>query len=1105
MLSNKTIYLKLQADFWLSMYKQESLFIEASLQAQAEKIKGYYFSFLQRSLPPNIRDFPIFQENFWDVIELKEEDLRYFDVAMNEISASSGAYFVGLPLPDSYAHIPYLYNKVFEPSIVLKEGRLEQLRREFVSGELVIGEKYWNRYNQPITNGGQVIPPGKEFIAQSEEFYSNATAQGRVISTHDYFIDLKISDRKKKKLSSLIVFRTEKNPFEITSLASKYNLENKKRITLFAPKTLTDKQELFKYFGSILSVYSPSSADYKNFLEGLLYLYTKGPTVSGLNVALNVAYGYPVAREEENIRKVFVEEDLFILVSDKGNEYEIRRKVDDEVQLRNGILSVNRRAFPELKFSNKRIYDPINQVEVLNGDFSNVTQSPPGVYNVFFPVSALDSFIQDLRVVDYKTEPRWWMNKIQPRLFIGVSSLPLELREDPAVVDFLFETYLKHNTFGVFINSKALTNFDGIKDFFNILNESKPTFKTYIISEQDLVPRSEQSTDFFNPAFLVDPKNPPENYPGVDPDTGTLPEGNPDGIRTDISSFISVTTVHDLDLLVNIDMIGMLDGWHSDLGQPDTGVALEQVGAAYDIVSTRLTYMPFNYPIQRRSGSTIRLSSVNSLVDSDLTVASQVNVGDFIRVSHATMSDVFANVVGVKLLGVGADRRTEITFDRNAPLSAVGELDISYEVSHFAANVVQSRYDIGEGSNPELLVREFEDDPYTLLGSLHDEGVFNIVTLTAIENNQVLWEFNDQSFSDTSPYGNDGILLDSNDYFQFYLSFHGQNFDDLSDDNNDGILQAEPAATSDQILFFDAQVNNSGDLIDNSSNINNGLFESIILPTPFMDSVFWLEGQASNMGTTFVDTSDNSNNGEILEHANTLDFDVSGFTYSQYYNFSDGSGTILTDQEGHQNGTLGNSSKWGAGLGGYSSYTVDAAGDVIIIDHNADHFNGGPTYGFSMLFESGSDVNSNRYFNTKDSGSSGTQRQFQWGFISNQLWLVIYLSPNASSFIVWKSTSTALLSTNTEYLLTITMDLVNDVFLVDLNGATVSGSVTSGVSIDVATDITSGTFSTGIGAFYQNSGAIIDNPSGFKFHRLLLTNEEINQSWIDAEVERFGL
>lgn len=574
MAENKELfYLRFASDFWTKMYRNESLLIEGALRATADTIKSLYFSFLQRNLPGDVSTFPVFQEHFWNVIELLSSEAGSYDINFKATTDLNEIAFSGYSLDEPYANIPLLYNLFFEPTVILRQGTKKQLQSRIdipnLADTLVIGEQYVNFYDYDIICGADTIIPKGIFTAKSD-FYTvtDILAVGYVVLNRDYCIDLNIGESlginvNTLNLESRIYFRKDKDPFINTAIAQRVLNGGDTAVSLFAPKAYLDYQELMKIYGAIVGVFAKSSIEYRDFITGILNLYQKGPMVNSLNVALNVCNGYPVARTNENIISIAIEPDFFTLKSDKGNIYKIKRTVVTEILIENQEVVKIQKAYPRLLIGNERYYKKHPQFNKINGapfpfrDFTDLDQYTVGQeYTVFWSVKQFDGFIDQLKVVDYQTQEKWWLDKIaNGKILEQFVQMSDENRGRKTIIDFLFENYLKFNTFGVFVDSRILSNFQGVSDFIKIINDCKPTYKTFLVNEQDLSVFSEVE----------------------------IPE---DSVSFDSS--ITIETVHDFPPRIGMAMYGVNT---SDLYNPypvPFGIDLHQWGSAYDFIQMEL-------------------------------------------------------------------------------------------------------------------------------------------------------------------------------------------------------------------------------------------------------------------------------------------------------------------------------------------------------------------------------------------------------------------------------------------------------------------------------------------------------------------------------------
>lgn len=84
-----------------------------------------------------------------------------------------------------------------------------------------------------------------------------------------------------------------------------------------------DDALLTKYYGNLIGV-SPenSSEQFANFLYGLYYVYTNGPTLSTIRKGLNLVLGVPLARLSETVIDVrtYLQTDQYLVITDQ-NQY----------------------------------------------------------------------------------------------------------------------------------------------------------------------------------------------------------------------------------------------------------------------------------------------------------------------------------------------------------------------------------------------------------------------------------------------------------------------------------------------------------------------------------------------------------------------------------------------------------------------------------------------------------------------------------------------------------------------------------------------------------------------------------------------------------------
>jgi hypothetical protein len=236
-------------------------------------------------------------------------------------------------------------------------------------------------------------------------------------------------------------------------------------LALFAPRVLVDNDDLYRRFGALVDIVQPTGERYRQLIRGALSLYNSGPVLFLMNAGLNLAAGYPVSREFDRVVGIDNTDDAYIIQTAKGLRYEVPL-----------VATLSVRVDTELR-----------------------------------PFS---TFVEDVALLDYLSHPEWWKGgpaNTDPD-FRAVTYIPAELapdleetkRDDPDVIDHLFETYFKYHTFGFRVNTLAVQNFDALEAFFNLVFELKPTHTSPYVN------RLIKATSIVEMPLELDPETDPE-------------------------------------------------------------------------------------------------------------------------------------------------------------------------------------------------------------------------------------------------------------------------------------------------------------------------------------------------------------------------------------------------------------------------------------------------------------------------------------------------------------------------------------------------------------------------------------------------------------------
>ena len=192
-----------------------------------------------------------------------------------------------------------------------------------------------------------------------------------------------------------------------------------------------DEQLISKHFAALIGVTPQASTDmFKNFVYGLYYVYSQGPTLALIRKGLNLALGIPLARAVETVLSIrtYLETDQYIVVTDQ-NQYLV----------------------------------------------------PYGLYPVVTVGQTLavsDELAQWVVIKDWIEDGAWWINLAIPPSVIP--SLPDNQYDRYASVgspiEYIMRNYLKSNTFLVNINVSNFKDNQSFQDIASIINNVKPSY-----------------------------------------------------------------------------------------------------------------------------------------------------------------------------------------------------------------------------------------------------------------------------------------------------------------------------------------------------------------------------------------------------------------------------------------------------------------------------------------------------------------------------------------------------------------------------------------------------------------------------------------------------
>lgn len=192
-----------------------------------------------------------------------------------------------------------------------------------------------------------------------------------------------------------------------------------------------DESLVYSCFGRLVqSGEKNSSEEFANFVYGLYYLYTQGPTLTTLRRGLNLVIGIPLARMQEEVLdiRMYLQTDQYIVLTDR-NQYIIPYGLPPSVSV---------------------------------GDVLSVGQE----------------LAQWVEVKDYAYDGDWWVNLYIPNTIVPEppSGDASRYAVKGSQMDYLMREYLKTHTFLVRVNVTTFKNNQAFTELYSVINRSKPAY-----------------------------------------------------------------------------------------------------------------------------------------------------------------------------------------------------------------------------------------------------------------------------------------------------------------------------------------------------------------------------------------------------------------------------------------------------------------------------------------------------------------------------------------------------------------------------------------------------------------------------------------------------
>ena len=192
-----------------------------------------------------------------------------------------------------------------------------------------------------------------------------------------------------------------------------------------------DQRWLSTKYGALLGITPENSTQtFKNYISGLYYVYSGGPTLDLIKKGLNLALGIPICRGNETVLDIrnYLETDQYIIITDQ-NQYVI----------------------------------PYGLTPLVNvGD----------------SLTATSDLAQWVVIKDYESDGDWWVNMYIPSSLIPSipPGQPSRFAYSGSIFDQLMRQYLKKHTFLVQVNVTTFKDLQVFQELGTIIRNSKPTY-----------------------------------------------------------------------------------------------------------------------------------------------------------------------------------------------------------------------------------------------------------------------------------------------------------------------------------------------------------------------------------------------------------------------------------------------------------------------------------------------------------------------------------------------------------------------------------------------------------------------------------------------------
>lgn len=203
--------------------------------------------------------------------------------------------------------------------------------------------------------------------------------------------------------------------------------------SIWASDTQVDEQALYEYFGKLVRISPETSTKvYKDYIQGLFFLYTNGPTIDLLSRGLHLSLGIPLAREDEEVLLVKLDDETgnYLIVTE-NNSYTVPYGITPSVEVGETLLT--------------------------GSELASVAS-----------------------LVDYRVKDGWWVNLRMPAPLFPGSIYP-RIASIGSFEEYAMRKYLKTHTFLVNIQLSGTLTTESAAEISRLVLDAKPTYTIPIL------------------------------------------------------------------------------------------------------------------------------------------------------------------------------------------------------------------------------------------------------------------------------------------------------------------------------------------------------------------------------------------------------------------------------------------------------------------------------------------------------------------------------------------------------------------------------------------------------------------------------------------------